>query len=339
MFAFEWPLMALLLPLPIIFWWLLPTDKNANYSNIPEILFPHISQLKKAFKVKDGNKIGKKNNIFFLILLTIFWLCLVFAVMRPVLVNQVTNIQRKGHDIMLAVDISGSMQALDFSTQTVTKNRLDVTKEVIGNFLQQRQSDRVGLILFGQHAYLQASVTFDTMSVGQMLNNALPGMAGFATAIGDAIGVAVRELKDRNENSRIVILLTDGTDNASNIPPIEAARIASRYGIRIYTVGIGKDGPVPFPDQIGRIIMAEVGMDEELLKEVATITGGVYFRATDDYSLAKIYNKINELEKIDLNIKEYQISQPLYRYPLGYACVLLFLLALHPIYRRVTYGF
>ena len=240
---------------------------------------------------------------------------------------------------MLGVDISSSMQALDFSTSSKSISRLDVTKDVVGKFVLGRQGDRVGLVTFGEKAYLHVPLTLDTLSVSRMLNDTVSGMAGNATAIGDAIGLGVRTLRERPEGSRVMVLLTDGQDNSSSIPPLEAAKLAKQYGIRIYTIGVGKNGPVPFPTRLGGYAMAEVPLDEDLLKEIASLTGGQYFRATDQKALESIYSKINQLEKTESDETVFLIREPLYYYPLGVAMGLLLLLSLYQVvYRRIASG-
>ena len=215
-------------------------------------------------------------------------------------------------------------------------SRLDVTKEVVGKFVLGRQGDRVGLVTFGENAYLHVPLTLDTVSVSRMLNDTVAGMAGNATAIGDAIGLSVKTLRDRPEGSRVLVLLTDGDDNASSIPPLEAANLAKQYGIRIYTIGVGRNGPVPFPTQTGGYALANVTMDEVLLKEIANITGGQYFLATDQKALQSIYDKIDVLEKTEANHSTFFVRKPLYYYPLGAAMLTLFALSLSQIrYRRV----
>ena len=334
MLVFGWPWMALLLPLPVIFWFLLKPSRKTSDDNSPEILFPYTDRLVAAFNVKS-RKTKPKSKFWFITNLSLLWFFLVLSVMRPQVVDSSTYVNRKGYDIMMAVDISPSMNSLDFSTEEKQVTRLGVVKEVVGNFIKTRQGDRLGLILFGEHAYLQAPMTFDTFAMSQMLNNALAGMAGFSTAIGDAIGISVRELRNRSSESKIVILLTDGTDTSSNLPPLEAAQIAKKYGIRIYTIGVGAEG-LSY-DSLGNITNMEVGINEELLEKIANITGGQYFRAKDDYSLEKIYSKINELEKIDLSVTEYR-AKSLHRYPLGMACLLFLVLCLMPLYQRSLYG-
>jgi Ca-activated chloride channel family protein len=258
--------------------------------------------------------------------------------MQPERWDRYTQVNSKGYDLMLAVDISASMQALDFSTKFQTKSRLDVTKEVVGKFVLGRKGDRVGLITFGEGAYIYVPLTLDTLSVSRQLDEIVSGMAGNSTAIGDAIALSVRTLRERPEGSRVLVLLSDGEDNASSIPPLEAAKLAMKYGIRIYTIGVGKNGPVPFPTQFGGYRMVETKIDEELLKEIAKMTGGQYFRATNHKALEEIYANIDRLEKTEADQKEYLLREPLYPYPLGLAIVLLFILTFIPIYRRAASG-
>ncbi|PCJ25245.1 MAG: VWA domain-containing protein [Rickettsiales bacterium] len=336
MFTFYWPLMVLLLPVPLIIWFFLPPDKNANSDSSPELLFPYVQRLLTAFERKEVAPSDSKK--YFIIMLSLLWASLVIALMRPQWADQMEYDHKKGYDIMLAVDVSASMEALDFSTLTKSISRLDVTKEVVSNFAGRRKGDRLGLILFGEHAYLQVPMSFDTLAVSKMLNNAVSGMAGASTAIGDAIGIAVREIRSRPKKSRILILLTDGADTSSNIPPIEAAKIAKHYGIRVYVIGVGRSGPVPYPNQFGQISMVEIGMDEEMLAKIAAITGGQYFKATDSTALEVIYDKIDKMEKIEINMLGYKIRQPLYRYPLGFACILFLALCLMPLFKRSRYG-
>lgn len=324
MFQFHWPWLALLLPLPLLCKWFFPSVKNSLPA--AQLYFPAIDRLKQAFSSFPLSAI-RASSIFFLWLSAV-WFFLVMALMQPEMVDQYRQIKNKGYDIILAVDISASMQAVDFSTPGKVISRLDVTKEVVGKFVRGRGGDRLGLVAFGEKAYLHVPLTLDTAAISGMLNDTVSGMAGNATAIGDAIGVSVRTLRERPEGSRVIILLTDGEDNASSIPPMEAAKLAKQYGIHIYTIGIGKDGPVPFPTGYGGYGMVEVAIDEGLLKEIATATGGLYFRATDKQALEAIYNQINELVKSEANQTLFLIREPLYYYPLAIAIALLLLLSL-----------
>jgi Ca-activated chloride channel family protein len=331
MFHFHFPWASLLLLLPFLVRWLFPVSLKEEDAQAPEIHFPGLDRLKKAF---PPNSTSTKPKAFFFWPLFCVWSLLVLALMQPEKVDQYRHEISNGYDLMLGVDISGSMQALDFSTVSKVVSRLDVTKDVVGKFVQGRQGDRVGLIVFGEHAYLHVPLTLDTLSIAKMLNDTVSGMAGNATALGDAIGLSVRTLKTRPEGSRVLILLTDGEDNASRIPPLEAAKIAKQYNIRIYTVGIGKNGPVPFPNGYGGYGMVEAPLDEKTLKAVAEITGGSYFRAKDENTLASIYETIDTLEKTEANETVFYLRSPFYYYPLGLAMILLLLLSLYQIYRR-----
>lgn len=321
MFQFYAPLFALLLPLPF----LIPRKNK-----VPELHFPALDRLKSAF---PGNTL-KRSTKLFSILLFLSWAFLILALMQPEKVDQFRKVHNKGYDLMLAVDISGSMQAVDMSTSSKVTSRIDATKEVVGKFVRARDKDRLGLITFGQSAYLHVPLTLDTMAVSRMLNDIVIGMAGNGTAIGDAIGLAVRTLRTRPDESKVLVLLTDGADNASSIPPLEAAKLAKQYGIRVYTVGIGRKGPVPFPNNFGGYALVETEMDEELLKQIAETTGGSYFLATDKKALESIYTQIDTLEKTEVEHSIHFIREPLFQYPLGASILILFLLTFYPLFTR-----
>jgi len=307
----------------------MPATNNKADQSAPVIRFPHMDRLKNAYTAYKPQ--NKQTNRIFLLCLSLLWLCLVLALMRPQFVDQLTQVQNEGHDIVLAVDLSGSMRALDFSTKTQTLNRLDVSKKVVGDFVKNRQDDRVGLVLFGDAAYQYAPLTSDTLSVSQMLNETVISMAGDGTAIGDAIGLSVKALRDRPEKSRIIILLTDGEDTASTIPPMQATQLAKEYNVRIYTIGIGSKGQVPYPDQYGRVIMVQMNLDEDLLRNIAQETGGQYFHARDVQGLQDIYKNIDTLEKTKIESRQYLIRKPLYRYPLGIGLFFLVAISLLPL--------
>jgi len=336
MFHFNYPWIIALLPLPYIIKRFLPLKPKKE--NIPEVLFPSVSRLKEAFS-KGFEKVSSRN-LFFFTLLSFSWLFFILALMQPENVDQFRQVKNKGYDLMLAVDISASMQAVDFSTASKTISRLDATKEVVGNFVQGRQGDRVGLIIFGEKAYLHVPLTLDTASVSHLLNDTISGMAGNATSIGDAIGLSIKTLRERPEGSRALILLTDGEDNSSRIPPLEAAKLAKQYGIKIYTIGVGKKGLVPYPTGSGGYTMVNVSMDENLLKEIASITGGQYFLATNKKALTSIYTKIDTLEKTESNETVFLSREPLYYYPLAISAILLLILSLYKLLsrRKVSYG-
>jgi Ca-activated chloride channel family protein len=335
MFSFAWPWMILLLALPILVRVFGPRANTGSDKSAPEIFFPHIDRLKSIF---PGQQQAQQSGRLYFWILTSLWISLTVALMRPEFVDQFTPQRNSGYDLLMAVDLSGSMQALDYTKNSEQASRLDVVKSVAGDFINQRQGDRVGLILFGSSAYLHVPLTFDTLSVRKMLDNAAAGEAGDMTAIGDAIGLAVRTLRDRPEKSRVVVLLTDGGDNASTIPPLAAAKLAQQYGIRIYTIGVGTQGLVPIPDGMGQIQMEQFDLDEGLLQKIAAMTGAGYFRAADTGALKKIYAQINKLEKTQAETRTYVTRKSLYGYPLGCALALLLALALLPLLPRIRYA-
>jgi Ca-activated chloride channel family protein len=218
------------------------------------------------------------------------------------------------------------MEALDFTVEGRRVNRMAVVKGVVGRFIEQRQGDRVGLVVFGDGAYLQAPLTVDGAVVRGMLEEIVPRMAGDATAIGDAVGLAVKKLRDRPQGSRVLVLLTDGENTAGSLPPLEAARLARQFGVRIYTVGVGSKGKVPFPDASGRITMEDMQIDEDLLAQVAATTGGAFFLATDTRALEEIYRRIDALEKTEAESRTTLVPRPLYRWPLGVGLAALLVL-------------
>jgi len=324
MFSFAWPWFALILPLP----WLVRRFAAKRGTSTMEqqsavLLHPSVSRLQSAF-VSLAPAAGL-SSLLQSLLLGLLWAALVVAMMRPEWLEPHTQVLSPGYDLMLAVDASRSMEALDFTVDGRRVNRMAVVKGVVGRFIEQRSGDRVGLILFGDHAYLQSPLTLDGNAVRTLLDSAVPRMAGDATAIGDAVGLAVKKLRERPEGSRVLILLTDGENTAGSLPPLEAARLSQHYDIRIYTVGVGSKGKVPFMEG-GRMVMADMQIDEELLKEVADVTGGAYFRATDTQALEEIYRRIDALEKTDAETRSTMIPRPLFRWPLAVAMAALLLL-------------
>jgi Ca-activated chloride channel family protein len=337
MFKFEWPIFLVLLILPFLVRILMREKTTLEQAEFPGVRFPHLAHLRAAFG--GSSDVSRSRGKVVPILLSVVWTLLVFALMRPEFINQLTEVKNEGHDLMLAVDLSGSMQSLDFSEGNEQISRLDVAKKVVKEFVEKRSGDRIGLVLFGEHAYLQAPLTLDTSAVTKMLDNSLSGMAGDATAIGDAIGLSVKNLRERPAGSRAIVLLTDGDDNSSTIPPLEAARLAKQYGIHIYTVVIGKEGVVPFPDGHGGIQMVESQVDTSLTQKIAEITGGAFYRATDRAGLEKIYDQIDTLEKSKSESQSIFIREPLYEYPLGVALLLFFMMGLIVQKKRLVYEF
>jgi Ca-activated chloride channel family protein len=246
---------------------------------------------------------------------------LVMALARPQEGRKSTEILSAGVDILLAIDTSGSMQAMDFEKNNQPVDRLTVVKDVVSEFIDSREFDRMGMVVFGNEAFTQCPLTLDHDILHSFLKKLQIGVAGDSTAIGSAIGISVKRLKDLESKSKVIILLTDGRNNAGNITPFQAAEIAKTYGIKIYTVGVGTKGEAPFPINTPfgqKMLMQRVEMDEDSLKKIAEQTGGRYFRATDSDSLKQIYAQIDSLEKSEvkwIDHSEYRELFPLFLIP------------------------
>ena len=233
-----------------------------------------------------------------------------------------------GRDLMLAVDLSGSMQERDFSLNGRRVDRLTATKAVAGEFIERREGDRLGLILFGEQAYLQVPLTFDRRTVRTLLDEALINIAGKKTAIGDAIGLAVKRLRAK-EGDRILILLSDGQNTAGEIEPARAAQLAAQEQLKIYTIGIGADAGSSF---FGMNIGGGSDLDEASLTRIAESTGGRYYRARNTRQLAEIYSEIERLEPIEIDTQTYRPVQSLFHWPLALAFILAMLIWLRQIW-------
>jgi Ca-activated chloride channel family protein len=234
---------------------------------------------------------------------------MITALARPQWKNQESKRRSEGLDIMLAIDTSGSMRALDFEVSGQTVDRLEAVKSVIEKFVSERLDDRIGMVVFGSEAFTQAPLTLDHRVLLSFLKTIRIGVAGDATAIGDAIATASNRLKDIEAKSKVVILLTDGKNTAGKIEPMTAAKAAATLGIKIYTIGVGKEGQVPITVDTAfgkRIVYQQSDLDEKALEEIASLTGARFFRAQDTDSLAKVYETIDQLEKSKFEIKEYR---------------------------------
>lgn len=240
---------------------------------------------------------------------------LIIALARPQSGTKASEVLTEGIDIMLCLDTSGSMQALDFKWKDKRHNRLEVVKNVVSDFIKGRTNDRIGMVVFGEEAFTQCPLTLDYGVLLNFLDQVEIGMAGDSTAIGSALGTCVNRLKERESKSKVIILLTDGRNNAGSLSPQTAAEIADTYAIKTYTVGVGTAGEVPFlvDTLFGKKYMYQrVDLDEETLKEIATITGGSYFKATNTEALEEIYKKIDKLEKTKVEVKEYMEYEELF---------------------------
>jgi Ca-activated chloride channel family protein len=241
----------------------------------------------------------------------------VLAFARPQSGIKSTEITTEGIDIMLCLDTSGSMQALDFKTEGKKGTRLQAVKKVVNNFIRGRKNDRIGMVVFGQEAFTQCPLTLDYGVLLSLLDSAKIGMAGDSTAIGSALGICVKRLKDLKSKSKVIILLTDGRNNSGTLGPATAAEVAKAYNIKTYTIGVGSEGEAPFlvDSFFGKqYVYQKVDLDEKTLKEIARVTDGKYFRATNTKALEKIYQQIDEMEKTEVKIKEYMEYEELFMY-------------------------
>lgn len=252
---------------------------------------------------------------------------LIVAAARPQLGNTTTEVQASGIDILLAVDVSGSMEAMDFKLKRERATRLEVVKNVLDRFIDERPNDRIGLVAFGARPYLVCPLTLDHNWLRKRLEALSIGMVEDGTAIGSAIGSGINRLRDLESKSRIIILLTDGLNNAGQVSPLMAAEAAETVGVKVYTIGAGTRGEAPMPgrDIFGRqrMQMVRVDIDEETLSQVAEKTGAQYFRATDTKSLESIYDEINRMETTTRTIKKFENYRELFSFMA--AAALLFL--------------
>lgn len=278
-----------------------------------QVLFPSLETVKRL-----KPSFFQRYRYVVIILRSTAIVLLVIALARPQYGNEQTKVTTEGIDIVLAVDISGSMLAEDFEIGGNRYNRLYITKQVVKDFIEKRINDRIGLVVFAGRAYTQCPMTLDYEMLLQLLEKVNIGMIEDGTAIGSAIGSSVDRLKDTKAKSKVIILLTDGRNNAGEIDPFTAAEIAKTFGIKIYTIGAGTKGLAPFPavDLFGNKVMRQVkiDIDDDALQEIAKITDGQYYRATDTKSLREIYNQIDKLEKTESEVTQYTEYGELFHY-------------------------
>ncbi len=294
---------------------------KGNRGAAPALLFSTTS-IARVMAQGRKTKIGNLILILKLFAITL----LIIALARPQQGNTTTEINASGIDILLAVDVSGSMEAMDFRLGGKSVNRLEVVKNVVGSFIEARPNDRIGLVAFAGKPYLVSPLTLDHDWLRKRLESLSIGMREDGTAIGSAIGTSVNRLRDQEAKSRIIILLTDGINNGGRIPPLIAAEAAETMKIKVYTIGAGTRGHAPFPVmQFGRrrLVNAKVDIDEDTLRKVAEKTGARYFRATDTRSLEKIYSEINTMETTTRTIKKFENYRELFPFFLLAAFLLL----------------
>ena len=315
MLSLIWPWVLALAPLPFLYrWWRKPTDDQQA-----ALLSPVYAQL--AADSQSSPAVNRRNWPS-LALLTLIWLACLLAASRPQWIGEPIALPISGRDLLLAVDISGSMEVEDMEVRGSLIDRLSVVKAVVGDFVERRSGDRLGLILFGDHAYLQTPLTFDRQTLNTLLQEALIGFAGKGTAIGDAIGLGVKRLKDKDENSRVIILLTDGANTAGEVEPLKAAELAAAYGVKIYTIGVGADEILRRSLFGMRRVNPSADLDETTLRAIAAQTGGQYFRARNPKELAQIYATLDLLEPVSQDAETFRPTRALFYWPLGVALLL-----------------
>lgn len=303
MIEFAYPWCVLLLPLPLLVRWLAPAYKEKKHS----VQVPYFQRLINISGEKpQSGAVILQRKILQRLLIVFAWLCIVVAMTKPEIIGAPIVQKKSARDLMIAVDLSGSMQVKDFKTaDNRIVDRLTAVKEVLSEFVQGREHDRFGLILFGDAPYLQAPFTDDLSTWLTLLNETEIGMAGQSTAFGDAIGLAISVFNNEQTKNRVLIVLTDGNDTGSKVPPVEAAKVAAASDIKIYTIAIGD------PEAVG-----EEKVDLMVLNEMAKITGGANFQALNREELTAVYQQIDALEPQQFESQSFRPRVSAHYYPL-----------------------
>jgi len=302
-----YPWLLLAIPLPLIIWFF-SKRKQPQLSAIRTPLFSNWNRIQRQQQSSDSRMLLQK------LVTLLLWTTLILAVARPQWIDEPIELPTTGRDLLLSIDISGSMEEEDLKLHGKTANRLVVVKAIISEFIEKREGDRLGLVLFGEKAYLQTPLTFDLKTVQFMLDETEIGLAGASrTAIGDGIGLSIKRLRERPAENRVLILLTDGRNNSGELDPIEAAKLAKHAGIKIYTIGVGADKQMRRSLLFGTTTFnPSAELDESTLKAVAKMTGGRYFRARSSEELAQIYDLLDQLEPVEDKPEVYRPVQELY---------------------------
>ena len=312
MFELGLPYVLVLLPAPLLVWYLLPPYRDKQ----PSVRVPFLEGLARATgtEPRKGGLVMQRRALQ-KILAPVVWVMLVLAAARPQLVEPPIVKTESARDLMLAIDLSGSMATSDMFNEAGERvTRLDVTKIVIDDFVARREGDRIGIVVFGTQAFVQTPFTQDHDLVRSLLDQLSPGMAGPQTMLGDGIGLTIKAFEQSEARDRVLVLLTDGSDTGSKVPPAKAAEIAASAGLTIHTIAVGD------PTSVG-----EAEMDLETLETIAATTGGAAFRADDREQLEDIYRQIDALTPEEIETTSYRPTRPLYHWPLGIALVALIL--------------
>lgn len=317
----EYFYLLLLIPLLIVWYWF---RRNKSQAEV------RYSGLAAFSGVRKSPRTWLIHSLFILRIIALA--LIVIALARPQYTSSKQNIQIEGIDIVMALDVSGSMLARDFQP-----DRLEAAKNVAEDFIKGRPNDRVAIVIFSGEAFTQVPLTTDHDMISNMFEEIKSGMIEDGTAIGDGLATAVSRLKDSEAISKVIILITDGVNNAGSVDPMSAAEMAKMFGIRVYTVGIGSMGmaPYPVPTPYGiQLQQMQVQIDEELLQKIATMTGGQYFRADNNNKLRAIYKEIDEMERSKIDIQEFKKKHESY---LPFAMAAFLLIALEILLRYLYF--
>jgi Ca-activated chloride channel family protein len=312
MFEFTYLWMFLLIPLPLLARYLLQAKKR-SYTQVWIPLAQGIS--KQQSEVQNGHLQA--------VIPWVVWLLLLTALAKPIWFAEPIRIQQESRDMIVALDLSGSMQEVDMPLNGKTVDRLTMLKSVLNEFIELRHGDRLGLILFADHAYLQTPLTFDLNTIKQMVNETELGLVGRKTAIGESIGLAIKRFVENKNEQRVLILMSDGANNSGIIEPFQAAEQAAKNNITIYTVGIGANEVIRESFFGKQRVNPSADLDERALTKIAQLTGGQYFRARNQQELQNIYKKINSLEPIESEFLEFRPEKNLFFWPLSLATLIL----------------
>ncbi|OAI15792.1 BatB protein [Methylomonas koyamae] len=321
MMTLAWPWLLLLAPLPLLLRRWLPAQVPARQAALKT---PFLDD----FGSDPGRVVGSERR-WPLWLAACAWLCLLLAAARPQWLGEPLEQAVSGRDLMLAVDVSGSMQEEDFLLGKQRVDRLTAIKQVAGEFIMRRAGDRLGLILFGTQAYLHVPLTFDRKTVQTLLGEAFIGITEDEpkTSIGDAIGLAIKRLQDQKDSSRVLILLTDGANTAGELEPLKAAELAAEHHLKIYTIGIGADEILVRSLFGTRRVNPSLDLDEKTLTAIADTSGGHYFRARNTEELERIYQMLDQLEPVEKDKQYFRPRAELFHWPLTLALLLAGLVA------------
>lgn len=314
MLGFDWWWAMLLLPLPLLSRLLLPACESPE----PAISVPLLNRYWNS-----GAGFRQSSTRLRGLALWLFWLALIIAASRPFWLSDPVSRNLSGRDLMLAVDISGSMSETDMTIDAKTASRLDVLKVVVEKFIERRRGDRLGLILFGSKAYNYVPLTFDLDTLKKLLLDVSTGLAGRHTAIGDAIGIAIKSMREQEAEHRVLILITDGSNTAGFENPVLAAAAAAHQGLTIHTIGVGSDIEALNRTYGAHNIPTGIALNEKTLQQIAAVSGGRYFRATSSDRLEQIYLALDRLEPVEHRYQTHRPRNELFAWPLSLALLVV----------------